>query len=117
MNQNLQMQAIKLAEQPYSVEVLLDETTEGQPIYVARVPELEGCMAQGETIEQALESLTEAKIDYIQSLLDDGLPVPAPALRATTTSSSYSATFTLSNRPGKKQENLSRVYEATFLPA
>jgi predicted RNase H-like HicB family nuclease len=119
MDRNLREKAKRLAELPYSVEVAKDETTDGEPVYLARIPELEGCIAQGETIEQAVEDLHQAKIDYIQSLLEDGLPVPKPALRATRTISSSSVTVTLSNRlkeiGGSNQEKPSRLYEAALL--
>jgi len=77
MSQDIE-KAAKLAERAYSVQVVTDETTDGMPIYLARIAELDGCMAQGETIEQALENLRGAKIDFIASLLEDGLPVPCP---------------------------------------
>ncbi len=111
MHQNHRARAEKLSERAYSVEVVTDETTEGMPIYLARILELEGCMAQGETIEQALENLKEAKLDFIESLLEDGLPVPSPSLMVTSTSSTTSATFTLTNR----QEEPSRVYTAVLI--
>ena len=119
MNQSLMEKAEKLAELPFTVEVALDETTDGQPVYVARVTELEGCIGQGETIEQAVENLRQAQFDFIYSLLEDGLPVPIPAILATTTSSSVSATFKLTNRRAKvealDQERPSRLYEAAFI--
>jgi predicted RNase H-like HicB family nuclease len=58
-----------LAKRPY-----LDD----QPIYFARVLELEGCFGQGETHEAAIEDLRLATVDFIESLLEDGLPVPEP---------------------------------------
>ena len=42
--------ANELAAQPYSIDILEDQTTTGRPVYVARIAELEGCMAQGDTI-------------------------------------------------------------------
>jgi predicted RNase H-like HicB family nuclease len=118
MNTSLE-KAEKLAELPFTVEVELDETTDSQPVYLARIQELDGCMSQGETIEQAVENLQQAKIDFIQSLLEDGLPVPKPSILATTTSSLGSVTFTLSNqRPSVErfvQERPSRLYEAALL--
>jgi predicted RNase H-like HicB family nuclease len=70
--------AIELAKRPYSIRTSLDETTEGQPIYFARVSELDGCFGQGKTPEKAIADLRLAMIDFIESLLDDGLPVPDP---------------------------------------
>lgn len=78
-------QAEDLAARPYQVVIALDETTDDQPIYLVLSPELPGCMAQGETITEALESLYEARVDYIMSLLEDGLAVPSPNQYATRT--------------------------------
>ena len=76
---NPREEAVKLAERPYFEKIVLDETTDGEPIFVAYSPELEGCIAQGDTVEEARKNLSEARVDCIQSLLEDGLPVPDPA--------------------------------------
>ncbi len=44
--------------------------------YVATVPALPGCVSQGKTRRQALRNIREAIEVYIESLLEDGLPVP-----------------------------------------
>ena len=44
--------------------------------YVATVPALPGCVSQGKTRRQALRNIREAIEAYIESLLEDGLPVP-----------------------------------------
>lgn len=67
-------------ESQYSIEVTLDEYTDGSPCYIARIPELPGCMSDGDTPEEAKANLDEAKRDYIQSLLEDGLEVPGPSI-------------------------------------
>ena len=91
---NLREKAQQLASRPYVVAVRLEETTDNEPTYVARSPELEGCIAQGETVEEAVKNLQEARVDYIESLLEDGLPVPAPYHLATTTTTAFeSVTF------------------------
>src|SRR3989304_9136652 len=86
MNGQLRQQARKLASEPYSIKYLSDETTEGQPIHLASHPELPGCMAQGATMEAARLNLGEATQEYILRLLEDGLQVPTPKSRATTSS-------------------------------
>jgi predicted RNase H-like HicB family nuclease len=78
-------EAEKYAVMPYTEVVTRDQTTDGRPCYVASHPELPGCMSQGETIAEALLNLDDARRMYIQSLLEDGLPVPLPRLAATTT--------------------------------
>ena len=47
--------------------------------YVATVPALPGCVSQGRTRRQALRNIREAIEVYIESLLEDGLPVPVQA--------------------------------------
>lgn len=49
-------------------------------IYVASVPELHGCMAHGETKEEALKEIEIAKELWIETAKEDGLPIPEPAL-------------------------------------
>ena len=58
----------------------LDKTTDGEPIYVALIPELPGCHTHGDTLEEALELLNEVKIEFIYFMLVDGLAVPEPKL-------------------------------------
>jgi len=75
---DLQELAQKLASRPYLTVVLRDETTEGEPIYVAMNPELEGCVAQGDTPEEARYNLNETRIDFIRYMLEDDVPIPEP---------------------------------------
>ena len=85
MDEQLLREAHKLAARFYTFEVVVDTTTEEEQIYVAANPELPGCMAQGKTEELALANLSEARIDYIASLLEDGLTVPSPNISASRT--------------------------------
>ena len=112
--------AEKYAQLPYTVEVARDETTAGRPVYIARLSEMDGCIGQGETIEQAVDDLKQAAVDYIESLLDDGLPVPQPAVRATATSSVKSITVPWGNSPSDAggqgdQDKEWRLSEAVLL--
>ncbi len=86
MNDDLRRQAETLAqERTYFVQILKDETTEDEePIFFLTVRELPGCSAQGITLEEAFSNLAEVKVDFIESLLEDGLPIP-PELPITTT--------------------------------
>lgn len=70
--------AKELAERPYVVRTTIDTTTFGNPIYFARVLEIDGCFGQGNTVDSAVEDLHHAMVDYIASLLNDGLDVPEP---------------------------------------
>ena len=84
---DLRARASQLAKRNYSVRIQRDETTEGQPIFLVQSPELPGCLAQGRTLQEALDDLADARVEYIYSLLEDGLPVPEPQARATITGS------------------------------
>ncbi len=88
MINRLRSEAEKLAAAPYTVVAAKDETTDGQPIYLLSHPELPGCMAQGADIDEARASLDDARLEYILSLLEDGLDVPVPQLQVTQTISS-----------------------------
>jgi predicted RNase H-like HicB family nuclease len=108
MSKNLRTTAEKLSRRPYNVRVILDLTTDGQPVYLAQTPELEGCFGQGDTIDNAVISLHEARVDYILSLLEDDLPVPEPSIISTNTSVNLTSILTLSY----KQIDAQDLYES-----
>jgi len=83
--------ASRIATLPYLIRILEDETTAGHSVYVASIQELEGCMAQGATMEEALLNLRGAAIDFIASMLEDGVPVPPPSIPVTASSTSTSS--------------------------
>lgn len=64
---------------PYGIEVVPDVSTEGEICYVARHPELPGCMSHGSTPEEATANLEEARELYLRTMLEDGLEPPRPA--------------------------------------
>lgn len=84
-NETLKIKAKELAIRRYTTIVFRDETTDDEPIYVAIIPELEGCSASGDTPQEASENLKSAKEDFIYFLLEDGLDVPEPQLIGTHT--------------------------------
>ena len=49
--------------------------------YAAYVPDLPGCIATGETLEQTEQQIREAIQFHIQGLREDGQPVPQPTSR------------------------------------
>lgn len=79
MTKTIQEQASKLAKLAYTVELLRDKTTDDDYVYLARNPELEGCMAQGLTEQEALNNLDEVRVEHIEHLLEHHLPVPYPS--------------------------------------
>lgn len=78
MRSKTREKAIELAERPYRLRYIKDETTDGKPMFAAEVVELEGCLGSGVTPEAAISDARKAMVDYIESLLEDGMPVPEP---------------------------------------
>ena len=56
--------------------VLLERDEDG--VYLAKVPELPGCISQGRTRKEALENVKEAIEAYLESLKKHGEPTPPP---------------------------------------
>jgi len=52
--------------------------SEEDGVFVAEVPELPGCMAHGDTQEQALTNAKDAVKLWIQTATEFGDPVPRP---------------------------------------
>ncbi|BAY21645.1 hypothetical protein NIES2100_14020 [Calothrix sp. NIES-2100] len=52
------------------------EKAEGN--YSAYVPDLPGCIATGETIEEVKEMIAEAIEFHIEGMREEGLPIPKP---------------------------------------
>lgn len=75
---NNRTKAEKLAARPYVIETQPSETTENEPSCVAYVMELDGCMGQGKTKEEAISDVKLAMVDFIETLLDYDQPVPEP---------------------------------------
>lgn len=49
--------------------------------YSAYVPDLPGCVAVGENIEEVEHLIREAIAFHIEGLREDGLPIPEPTTR------------------------------------
>ena len=65
---------MRIAVMRYMVVIERGETSWG-----AHVPDLAGCVAEGETREEVLQLIREAIELHIDSLKEDGLPVPTPS--------------------------------------
>ena len=50
--------------------------------YSAYVPDLPGCIACGDTLEETEELMKDAIELYIETLRDDGQPIPEPTTQA-----------------------------------
>jgi predicted RNase H-like HicB family nuclease len=108
-------QARKLAKRPYLVMASKSETTDGEPIFHARTLEIEGCIGQGASPEQAVQDLRDALVDYIEGLLEDGLEVPEPSRLVRTEGTGLSTTIISTpitpNQRGKSQNIQQRPLE------
>lgn len=78
MNKELLDQAIALAARGYQVGVQKEDDENGNHVWVAFVPEMPSCFAQGDAVEDAIEALKTVREDYIYFLLKHGAPVPEP---------------------------------------
>lgn len=74
----------------YRIQVYLNPEEAGGG-WVAEVPELEGCVSDGDSPEEALRNVQDAMLAWIETAREAGIPIPHP-LRS---ESSYSGKFTL----------------------
>jgi predicted RNase H-like HicB family nuclease len=63
---------------PYTL-TLKRGTGEGREYWIARVLELPHCMTHGDTPEEALRDIEDAKREWLESNIEAGLPIPEPA--------------------------------------
>ena len=61
----------------YSVTIQYDETDN---IFVANVPELEGCMAHGDTLEDAAKEIQIAMKLWLEVAEEHGDAIPTPMM-------------------------------------
>lgn len=64
---------------PREFDVVLEPQPEGG--YTAYVPDLPGCVSEGDTREEALEMIKEAIEGYLESLAAHSDPLPPPVER------------------------------------
>jgi antitoxin HicB len=67
---------IKPTDYPLIVEPLAEEDGGG---FVARAPDLPGCMSDGETPEEAVVNARDAVLAWIEAAHDVGHEVPPPS--------------------------------------
>jgi antitoxin HicB len=65
------------AKLPYTI-ILEQYDDADTPYWVARVAELPHCVITGDTPMEALEEIEKVKLEWIESNLEDGLPIPEP---------------------------------------
>lgn len=61
---------------PYRLEITPDLDEGG---FVARYPELPGCMTVGDSLEEIAEYAEDAKREWLAAALDDGISIAEPA--------------------------------------
>ncbi|MCA1573064.1 MAG: type II toxin-antitoxin system HicB family antitoxin [Acidobacteria bacterium] len=49
--------------------------------YAAYVPDLPGCVATGQTVEETEQQIREAIELHLRGMREDGLPIPEPSSR------------------------------------
>lgn len=62
----------------YHINIFYGEEDEG---YIADIPDLDSCSAFGNTPEQALEEVQQARQAWLESARQAGKPVPPPRYR------------------------------------
>ena len=61
---------------PYKMEIIPDKEEGG---FVALFPELPGCITVGETIEEIVHNILDAKKAWLEAQLEEGRMIPEPA--------------------------------------
>lgn len=59
----------------YRFQVIIEQDEDGY--YVADVPALRGCHAQGKTFEEAIEQVREVILMCVQEMREDGIEIEA----------------------------------------
>ena len=61
----------------YNYEIILYWSDEDQA-FIAEVPELPGCMADGKTRQEAIENAERIIKEWVEIALEDGEEIPEP---------------------------------------
>ncbi|MBK8024693.1 MAG: type II toxin-antitoxin system HicB family antitoxin [Chloroflexi bacterium] len=59
---------------PYTIELTPDE----DGVWFAAIPLLKGCMTQGDSREEALAMIDEARDLWLETALEEGISIPEP---------------------------------------
>ncbi len=68
------VQKERLRTQEYTFTAVFEPEPEGG--YTVHFPALRGCITYGETLDQARDTAREALALYLESLLEDDVPIP-----------------------------------------
>lgn len=62
----------------YHINIFYSDEDEG---YIADIPDLKYCSAFGETVEEAVHEVLQAKAAWLETAKAEGKPVPLPKYR------------------------------------
>ncbi|MBW4691719.1 MAG: type II toxin-antitoxin system HicB family antitoxin [Lyngbya sp. HA4199-MV5] len=62
----------------YHINIFYSEEDEG---YIADIPDLKYCSAFGETVEEAVHEVLQAKASWLETAKAEGKPIPLPKYR------------------------------------
>ncbi|MGZ0165745.1 MAG: type II toxin-antitoxin system HicB family antitoxin [Planctomycetales bacterium] len=62
----------------YHINIFYSDEDQG---YIADIPDLDSCSAFGDTPEEALSEVNQAKTAWIEAAAENGKPIPAPRYR------------------------------------
>ncbi|OGW47276.1 MAG: hypothetical protein A2Y66_02810 [Nitrospirae bacterium RBG_13_41_22] len=96
--------------------VITEDTCDDSKCFMIMYPDLPGCMAQGFTVKEAIASGEEAKLIYVETLLDMGLEVPLPKQTvniefSTKTTGTFSCNLVIKNIEFYLPEEVERPYK------
>ncbi|MBQ7573644.1 MAG: type II toxin-antitoxin system HicB family antitoxin [Clostridia bacterium] len=61
----------------YNYEIILYWSNDDEA-FIAEVPELPGCMADGKTRKEAVENAEQIIQEWLETAKDEGRPIPTP---------------------------------------
>jgi predicted RNase H-like HicB family nuclease len=112
MNDEVFERAKQLASRPYPFQIYKDEEGDDETRYLARNPDIEGCMAQGASQHEAIENLKDARVDLFEFLLERGEPIPEP--RVLVSAQSYGV-LNLTVSYGSQGKTIDEVLDSTVV--
>lgn len=65
---------MKARNETYEFEVIFTPQNEGG--FTVEIPELPGCISEGDTVEEAEKNIQEAAELYLETLEERGIPLP-----------------------------------------
>lgn len=104
-------ETITVTEEPVGYDtVVVPETVGGRTVFVARHPELRGCMSHGDTPDEAIANLAEARELWLEAAREGGLRVPDPHAEPSTVRMGAPV-------PERPQAARAATWRVTFPPA